>query len=108
MGAHLSNSFSFNSQGLHLREVVVIGHHVSDDGFLVRVVHTDICNRGEESLQYCVHGAATQAARTPWSKWSTLSRPVSSLSVPESYSYAFHPLTVYQVSTIAKRYSRRF
>lgn len=42
--AYLSNSFSFNSQGLHLREVVVISHHISDNGFLIRVVHTDVCN----------------------------------------------------------------
>lgn len=42
--AHLSNSFSFNSQGLHLWEVVVVSHHISDNGLLIRVVHTDICN----------------------------------------------------------------
>ena len=42
--AHLSNSFSFNSQGLHLWEVVVVSHHVSDNRLLIRMVHTDICN----------------------------------------------------------------
>lgn len=47
--AHLSNSFSFNSQSLHLREVVVISHHISDNRLLIRVVHTDICNP-EKSL----------------------------------------------------------
>ncbi|KAL0621254.1 LOW QUALITY PROTEIN: Zinc finger protein [Plecturocebus cupreus] len=52
--AHLSNSFSFNSQSLHLREVVVISHHVSDYGLLIRVVHADVCNP-EKTLFSVLH-----------------------------------------------------
>ena len=40
---YLSDAFSLHLQGLHLREVVVVGHHVGDDGLLIRVVHTNVC-----------------------------------------------------------------
>ncbi len=40
---HLSNSLPFHLQRLHLGEVVVVGHHIGDDGLLIRVVHTDVC-----------------------------------------------------------------
>lgn len=39
---HLPDSFALHLQGLHLREVVVVGHHVGDDRLLIRMVHADV------------------------------------------------------------------
>jgi hypothetical protein len=46
---HLANPLALHSQGLHLGEVVVVGHNIGDDGLLIRVVHADIC-RGNDNM----------------------------------------------------------
>lgn len=43
--SHLSNTFSFHFQCLHLREVVIVSDNVGDDWFFIRMVNADICIR---------------------------------------------------------------
>jgi hypothetical protein len=39
---HLGNPLALNGLLLELAEVVVVGHHVRDDGFLVRRIHVHV------------------------------------------------------------------
>lgn len=39
----LSDAFALHLQSLHLREVVIIGHHVGDHRLFIGLVHADVC-----------------------------------------------------------------
>lgn len=47
---YLADALALHRQHLHLGEVVVKGHHVGDDGFLIGVFCEDIC-KGEGCSQ---------------------------------------------------------
>lgn len=48
--AHLPHSFPFDGELLHLREIVVKGHDVSDDGLLIWVLCENIYNTHKKRL----------------------------------------------------------
>ena len=39
---YLADPLALHYEGLHLREVVVVGNHVGDDGLLIRVLRVHI------------------------------------------------------------------
>lgn len=85
MGTYLSNSFPFNSQGLHLREVMVVSYHVSDNGLLIRMVHTDICNPEKIPISTLI----MELQSTDYSNWTTHPHPQIPNSPPLYSQLAF-------------------
>lgn len=45
---HLADTFPLHRLLLQLAEVVVVRHHVCDDGLLVGVLHRNVCNITEQ------------------------------------------------------------